>query len=245
MFVDSHSAFLGNVRLDAVSIHPISLPEPVLSGSLGNRHALLLTQSGRVYAAGSDGVVQGRTQYLDVPLHFAPLPALPALPAVSQVLCGAAHNLALTAAGDLFGWGENACHQLPDCAAPFLAAPHRLASGVTHVAVHGDHSAYACADGVFFFPSYRSAKGEPPRPAARASRVNTLYFLQLRVAHLACHDGFDTLLTDRGQLFAYFYLDARGERSPAARALFPASLDPGCIFALLPSRVRTVVSAYV
>ena len=94
---------------------PSSFPESVLSASLGNRHALLLTQSGRVFAAGSEGVLQGRTQYLDTSLHFTPLPVLST---VSQVLCGAAHSLALTAAGDLFGWGEAACGQLPGCSAP-------------------------------------------------------------------------------------------------------------------------------
>ena len=194
-----------------------------------------------MFAAGSEGVLQGRTQYLDTSLHFTPLPVLST---VSQVLCGAAHSLALTAAGDLFGWGENACGQLPGCSAPFVAAPRLLASNVTHAAVHGDHSAYACAAGVFFFPSYRSTGSASSTGTARTARVNTLYFLQLRVAQLACHEGFDTLLTDRGQLFAYFYLDARGDRTPAARALFPASLDPGCIFALLPSRVRLAFSSH-
>ena len=110
--------------------------------------------------------------------------------------------------------------------------------------MHGDHSAYACAAGVFFFPSYRSTGSSSIAGTARTARVNTLYFLQLRVAQLACHEGFDTLLTARGQLFAYFYLDARGDRTPAARALFPTSLDPGCIFALLPSRVRLAVSSH-
>ena len=91
-----------------------------------------------MFAAGSEGVLQGRTQYLDTSLHFTPLPVLST---VSQVLCGAAHSLALTAAGDLFGWGENACGQLPGCSAPFVAAPRLLASNVTQAAVHGDHSA--------------------------------------------------------------------------------------------------------
>lgn len=236
LFVDGTTAFLSHPQLHSVSIHSLSLAEPILSASLGNHHALLLGQSGHVYCAGSSGILQNRLQFLDAPLHFTPLPD--ALESVEQVLCGSAHCLALTSTGDLYCWGENAAGQVPDCSVPFVATPQHIASCVSLIAACGDHSSFVADDGIYYWPFYRSVKGEQARRISHPMRVNTLYFMRLQVVQIACHDGFNTILTEKGQLYGYYYfVNERLQRSPAAQALFPSSLDPGCIFALLPAIV--------
>jgi alpha-tubulin suppressor-like RCC1 family protein len=86
-------------------------------GCCGQYHCLLLTVAGRLYSAGDGasgalGLGSGTRASSGV---WAPVAGALAGRNVTRVVCGAAHALALTDDGSLFGWGGNEEGQLGQC----------------------------------------------------------------------------------------------------------------------------------
>lgn len=105
-------------------IHPIFLPAQIgalqhlecVQLAFGNRHLVVLTRDGELYASGDNGFGQlGLGSGPDMPPKFLvpqPVKAL-AKTVVSEVACGDNITLALTADGRLFAWGAGETHQIP------------------------------------------------------------------------------------------------------------------------------------
>jgi alpha-tubulin suppressor-like RCC1 family protein len=92
-------------------------PSPVIALAAGNRHALALTEDGRVFAWGDnrqgqvgsgDGDGDGA---LDQTMVNSPY-AVPGLGTVFCIAAAASHSLAMTDGGELFGWGNNGSGQI-------------------------------------------------------------------------------------------------------------------------------------
>jgi hypothetical protein len=126
----------------------------VTSACAGQFHTLLLTSSGRVYAAGSNshgqlGSGAGGEAHAS---RFARIEGALAGATVTAVACGTAHSLALTSGGEVFAWGDASSGQLGlgGCA----AAP-------------GDSADGAGADAACVLPPVRVPTRVPGLPAAK------------------------------------------------------------------------------
>ena len=157
----------------------------------------------------------------------------------TQIACGNVHFAAVSSTGALYMWGDNQNGQIPDSETPSVEKPVAVnLSNVNLVSCHGNHTCVVCEEGVFYWPSFRPTRTEMSRLHKHPLQVNTMYQLHLTVVQILCHDGFNTILTDQGQLYGFYYYSTQQcVRTAVARTLFPESLDPGCIYALLPSIV--------
>lgn len=153
---------------------------------------------------------------------------------ITQIACGANHSLALTEEGSVFIWGQNEAGQIPNSTAQFVDSPLQLPfSNCVEIACHDNYSCVLTKEGLFYWPYYRMHMR-----ISNPARVNTLCYLNLKIIQIGCHDGFNTFLTEQGQLFGYYYYISKNKAlSPAARFLFPQTLPPGHIHALLPNCV--------
>lgn len=144
------------------------------------------------------------------------------------------HSVALSDEGEVFIWGQNDAGQIPDSSCTFVETPMKLPlSNCIQIASYGNSTSVLTEKDILFWPYYRDSS-----LVTHPTRVNTLCYLHLDVIQIGCHDGFNTLLTQQGQLFGYYYYIGKNqEMSSSARRLFPSTLQPGCIHALLPNCV--------
>lgn len=144
------------------------------------------------------------------------------------------HSVALSDEGEVYIWGQNDAGQIPDSSVTFVETPMKLPmSNCIQIASHGNSTTVLTDKDILFWPYYRDSS-----LVTHPTRVNTLCYLHLDVIQIGCHDGFNTLLTQQGQLFGYYYYIGKNQEiSLSARRLFPSTLQPGCIHALLPSCV--------
>ena len=151
-----------------------------------------------------------------------------------QIICGTNHSLALTNDKEVYIWGQNDAGQIPDSSLSFAETPMKLPyEDCIHISSYHNSSCSVTNDAILYWPFYREQQ-----LISHPTRVNTLCYLHLYITQVCCHDGFTTLLTRQGQLFGfYYYIDKNKGISPTARLLFPSSIQPGCIYALLPSCV--------
>ena len=101
---------------------------PVTALAAGNRHVLVLTEDGQVFAWGDNS--QGQVGsgdadgdgILDQTIASTPYP-IPGLAPVISIAAAAFHSLALTEDDQLFGWGNNGSGQISGTASPAFWAP--------------------------------------------------------------------------------------------------------------------------
>ncbi len=92
-------------------------PSPVIALAAGDRHALALTEDGRVFAWGDNnqgqiGSGDGNGDGVpDEPVATSPC-EVPGLGTVICIAAAASHSLAMTDGGELFGWGSNGSGQI-------------------------------------------------------------------------------------------------------------------------------------
>ena len=154
---------------------------------------------------------------------------------ITQIATGSNHSLLLTENGDTFIWGQNDRGQIPECSSSFVELPIRtsIRNGIS-IACYGNASCVLTKTDVYYWSYYRENT-----LVTHPTRVNTLCYLSLQIVQIGCHDGFNTIVTEQGQLFGYYYyIDKNKVMSASASRLFPSSVLPGCIHPLLPSCVR-------
>ena len=130
--------------------------------SAGNAHSLGLTADGDVYGWGAG--TQGKLGDGTTADHLSPSPAsgLPAETTFVQVDAGKYHSLALSDAGQIYGWGANSRGQLGngttvvDVPQPTLAP---TPEGVAFVKIAGgeQHSVALAADGTVYSTGYNNS----------------------------------------------------------------------------------------
>lgn len=143
--------------------------------SAGNAHSLGLTADGHVYGWGAG--TQGKLGDGTTADHLSPSLAsgLPAETSFVQVDAGKYHSLALSAGGQIYGWGANSRGQLgngttvTDVPQPTLAP---VPEGVTFVKIAGgeQHSVALAADGTVYAAGYNNY-GQLGTGATTASSV--------------------------------------------------------------------------
>lgn len=202
---------------------------------MGKYHSLLLSTSGTVYESSSTIPQKGSLCYTQSHLHWV---VKEGLKSIAHIACGQNHSVALTSDGNAFIWGQNEEGQIPEASASFVETPMKLPfSQCVEIACHGNHTSVLTNNEVLYWPYYRDNT-----LITHPTRVNTLCYLYLKIVQIACHDGFNTLLTEQGQLFGYYYYIQKNKTlSASAKRLFPSTVQPGCIHALLPSCVRLCV----
>ena len=119
---------------------PLEPDVAVASVAAGDRHSLVLTSDGKVWAFGDDSLGQlgdGSSSAR----HEAAI--VPGLSAVSAIAAGSAFNLALRDDGTVWTWGSNACGEVGQAPSEGrLASPKQVSSlgGVTAIAAGACHA---------------------------------------------------------------------------------------------------------
>jgi alpha-tubulin suppressor-like RCC1 family protein len=119
---------------------PLEPDVAVASVAAGDRHSLVLTSDGKVWAFGDDSLGQlgdGSSSAR----HEAAI--VPGLSAVSAIAAGSAFNLALRDDGTVWTWGSNACGEVGQApSVGRLASPKQVSSlgGVTAIAAGACHA---------------------------------------------------------------------------------------------------------
>jgi alpha-tubulin suppressor-like RCC1 family protein len=160
-----------------VSYSSLDVPEKVSFIASGDDHFLLLSRSGKVYAAAatSDGNTFGQLGFETNPdsppemLKIYPVAAFS--DPISQIAAGERHSVALTSRGEVYSWGSNAQGQLLQafsktnftCATPTLVPLQRLIPGIQQIqsvaaggansfivaTVNGNNEVYASGSGMW------------------------------------------------------------------------------------------------
>ncbi|KAJ2630511.1 alpha tubulin suppressor [Coemansia sp. RSA 1290] len=97
----------------------------------GWSHSLLLTESGKVYATGSNRYGQLGNEDKGA----AKWTAVDAVDSVAAVACGMRHSMALTEAGQLYAWGANRSGQLGCSPKASISTPLCVSAGLPPIAM--------------------------------------------------------------------------------------------------------------
>lgn len=100
---------LANVKPGIVQ--GLRLATPVAMIAAGEQHALFLSATGEVYSTGRNHMGQRALQDTQAPPDTTIVPGLVGVP-VAQIAAGAAHSVAVDAAGAVYAWGHNRYGQL-------------------------------------------------------------------------------------------------------------------------------------
>lgn len=113
-------------------------------------NTLVADGSGALWSRGSNvggalGISSASADVLNLSSQSA-VDATATRPAFVSIASSETHSLALTASGELWGWGDNTDGQL-GLEQTMVSEPVRLATGVVSIAASGDHSLYVNANG--------------------------------------------------------------------------------------------------
>uniref|UniRef100_A0A1L8DT79 Putative hect e3 ubiquitin ligase n=1 Tax=Nyssomyia neivai TaxID=330878 RepID=A0A1L8DT79_9DIPT len=120
----------------------------------GHFHCLALTNSGEIFAWGSNDYGQlgigTKVEKASKPVQVEALSGIP----IAFICCGSNHSFAVSTSGAIFAWGKNNCGQLglnDDKHHPFPEQIRALRSlGVRHIACGDDFSVFLTGDGRVF-----------------------------------------------------------------------------------------------
>ena len=248
-FINDGTLYTANPQFSPSSIHVCSTPSSIHSIASTKTQTLALTTSGTLYltpspsnrSKSSSSSFTSFSFLFHSFIHPSSKLSLPNSLLFSHIAAGDSHFAAVSQTGSLYLWGLNTAGQIPFDPRSSIELP--TSSGIADVrcvACRGDHTCVGLADGVLFWPAFQPSRKETPKRSAKPIPVNLLYHLQIKPRQVACHDGFDTILAGDGSLWGfYYYATEQCVRSAAARGLFPDSVDPGCIYPLLPSIVQS------
>jgi len=197
---------------------PLSISHPVTKVACGLKFATVITKGGILYSwgAGESGQLgTGRCTQREVPAPVMLRDAEGGAAAlvVRDVACGAAHVLAVTEAGELYGWGLNKSHQLgndstrteqypvraalvqltvPDPSAPLEDSNLREGAMLSRVFAHGHSSAAIDDQGRLY--TWGSALNDRLMHVLPLQKVTepvqkVLSYAELRTQRMACAPG--------------------------------------------------------
>ena len=134
----------------ASSAQPVQVPglSDVIQISAGSESSFAVDAQGRVWAWGRNRFGNLGQGAEDTAAHPTPT-QVPGLTRVIMLAQGRDHTLALTADGEVYGWGLNASAQAGSAAAGNLTSPTKLSLGLPAVAVYanGNQSFFEDAQG--------------------------------------------------------------------------------------------------
>ena len=229
IFVSSNVLYSSHPRLNLLSIHPIPFRSPIRNMAMGEDHIVVVDIEGNVYCAESG------YHFKFVSSLIFMVSSIPFKRPIVQVSCGSHHTLVLDDEGHVFGFGQNSSGQIPDTDKPIVAEPVMLAIPRAYqIHCHLNQNCVVCEDGVYYWPFYRQNHDEKGKCISHPTKVNTLCYVSLDIVQILCIDGFDVILTNSGQVFAFHYFtDSTCSHSANVKSIFPSSVLPGCIYSLL------------
>lgn len=207
---------------------------PMAAVAAGDAHSLVLAESGRIYAFGTNSHGElglGNTTMASGPQLLAGLSA-------KALAAGAQHSLALSPQGEVFAWGANGAGQLGDGSQTGRGTPAKVAGvprGVVAIAAGGDHSLALSANGQVWGWGANSS-GELGPSAALFLSVPTPIPGLADIVQIGCGGGFVMALSRDGSLwtlgdntFGQLGNGGSASRSAPQAILGPQSANPEAI----------------
>ncbi|MCC7180304.1 MAG: chitobiase/beta-hexosaminidase C-terminal domain-containing protein [Acidobacteria bacterium] len=196
-------AFRTGAGDSAVATGTYSLTAPLSggAGSAGDRHTLLATPEGMVYAWGFNTNVQ----LGDGTSTTRPTPVLvPTLTGVVAVAAGGLHSLAATADGQLWAWGYNAYGRLGDGTSSNRSRPVPIGGlpPIVAVAAGASHSLVLASTGQVYAFGY-GASGQLGQGTTGSSSVPLLVNGLANVVAIAAGANHNLAVTAEGQVWAW------------------------------------------
>ena len=226
------------------SSQPVAVEGGALAGksvvalSAGDHHSLAVTSEGRVVVWG-----RLRTGYGSTPNSLLPVELSPGGPLAGQTVvaisAGGTFDLALTASGEIFGWGGNSFGQLGSYNTQYQPDPVLIGKGeigsrvVTAIAAGSDHALALTEDGAVFawgsnqYGSLGLGNGTPGFHNPVPVRVGAAGALAGKtITAIAAVSSRGMALTDDGQVFGWG-INWNGElgNGGTASGLVPVAVD--------------------
>ncbi|XP_017842940.1 probable E3 ubiquitin-protein ligase HERC4 isoform X1 [Drosophila busckii] len=212
----------GQLGLGGIEDEQILTPSPipwkpdsaVQQIACGHRHTLFLTDSGKVYACGSNDHSQLGHQLPTKRPRMSPFLQIPELQehGITQIACGSRHSMALTEWGQVLSWGDNECGQLGHASEQdVIELPkilrYLVSKTVVQIACGKNHSmALTCCGELYAWGSniYGQLGVKSPNELQHCNfpmRLTTL--LGIPVASIACGSNHSFLISKSGAVFGW------------------------------------------
>lgn len=174
-------------------------PEKVKFAACGRNHTLVLTEGGKVYAAGGNNEGQlglGDTEDRNT---FHPICFFTSQHQLKQLSAGSNTSAALTVDGDLFMWGDNSEGQIGLKNVPNVCVPHQVTIGkpIAWISCGYYHSAFVTMEGeLYTFGETECGKLGLPRQLLMNHKVPQMVpGIPEKVIQVACGGGHTVVLT--------------------------------------------------
>lgn len=182
-------------------------PEKVKFAACGRNHTLVLTEGGKVYAAGGNNEGQlglGDTEDRNT---FHPICFFTSQHQLKQLSAGSNTSAALTVDGDLFMWGDNSEGQIGLKNVPNVCVPHQVTIGkpIAWISCGYYHSAFVTMEGeLYTFGETECGKLGLPRQLLMNHKVPQMVpGIPEKVIQVACGGGHTVVLTDMGLMYTF------------------------------------------
>lgn len=176
-------------------------PEKVKFAACGRNHTLVLTEEGKVYAAGGNNEGQlglGDTEDRNT---FHPICFFTSQHQLKQLSAGSNTSAALTVDGNLFMWGDNSEGQIGLKNVPNVCVPHQVTVGkpIAWISCGYYHSAFVTMEGeLYTFGETECGKLGLPRQLLMNHKVPQLVpGIPEKVIQVACGGGHTVVLTEK------------------------------------------------
>nr|KAF6436325.1 retinitis pigmentosa GTPase regulator [Rousettus aegyptiacus] len=176
-------------------------PEKVKFAACGRNHTLVLTEGGKVYAAGGNNEGQlglGDTEDRNT---FHPICFFTSQHQLKQLSAGSNTSAALTVDGDLFMWGDNSEGQIGLKNVPNVCVPHQVTIGkpIAWISCGYYHSAFVTMEGeLYTFGETECGKLGLPRQLLMNHKVPQMVpGIPEKVIQVACGGGHTVVLTEK------------------------------------------------
>jgi alpha-tubulin suppressor-like RCC1 family protein len=172
----------------------------------GSMHSIALTDTGHVWAWGQPLTSWGQPDSSNCYVRQRGPVRVEGVDNVVQIAAGAFHNLALTASGHVFAWGNSDYGQLGLGSTTHVSSPHLIPelsrAGVISLAAGGWHSGVITAGGVVYVwgrgEHGRLGLGDDTRDRLRPVELQ----LRARVQHLSMGGTHSVVVTEHGDLLS-------------------------------------------